>query len=283
MRANRHSFANPDWPRAGETPAPPLELAEACGLLGAAGVGRGPHVHLLDDCALADPLLARLPAMFNSHWRPGHFRRLTPPGYRESLESASNLITDPALKRLYDDVRLVTRGPVWSRDRLRAIWRLNTGGHRRDVDFRFYRHGGRLIDIEALSAPMAPETTWNAPGTHVLDLPLAITCEDRPGRRFMDVAVDSNDGYVFVFLKRNRVVAQLEFGPVPQYRRRGGLAIYTVDVPLEAVRRGFDTIVVAGTHGDELYSIGHLLLDGNPSTQAELDRRVQERDAPKAR
>jgi arabinofuranosyltransferase len=279
MRATRQSFADPDWPRRGESPAPP-QLDEACGLLGAAGLGRGPHTHLLDDCALADPLLARLPAMFNTHWRPGHFRRLTPPGYRESLESAANLLTDPALKRLYDDVRLVTRSPLVSRDRLRAIWRLNTGRSAKDIDYRFYRHGGRLVGIESLSAVMAPETAWDAPGTRVLAMPLAIACEDRTGRRFMDVSVDSNDGYLFVFVRRNRVVAQLDIGPVPQYRRRPGLATYTVDVPLNAMRRGFDTIVVAGTGGDELYSIGHLLLDGYPSTQAELDRRVRDRDAP---
>jgi hypothetical protein len=76
------------------------------------------------------------------------------------------------------------------------------------------------------------------------------------------------------------VVAELEVGPIPPHRRRPGLAWYSLNVPLRATREGFDTIVVAGSGGDELYSIGHLLLDGFPPTQEELDRRVGERDRP---
>jgi hypothetical protein len=30
--------------------------------------------------------------------------------------------------------------------------------------------------------------------------------------------------------------------------------------------------------GDELYALGHLLLDGEPATDAELTRRVETRD-----
>jgi arabinofuranosyltransferase len=56
------------------------------------GYGRldlGPYVHLLDECALADPLLAHLPAVYNAEWRTGHYRRIIPAGYKETLETAS--------------------------------------------------------------------------------------------------------------------------------------------------------------------------------------------------
>lgn len=282
VKSNRQSFAPPDWPRASD-PALPMRLEDSCGLLGIAGLDLGPYAHLLDECALADPLLARLPAVFNTGWRPGHFRRAIPDGYRESLTASTNALTDKGLRPLYDDIRLVTRSPtLLSRDRLRAIWRLNAGRHREAFDWRFYRYGGSIATLDALSSPKPSETAWDAPGTFVLQRPLAVTCEDRPGRRYLDASLDSNDRYVFVFVKRNRVVAELEVGPVPQHRRRPGLAWYSLNVPLRATREGFDTIVVAGGGGDELYSIGHLLLDGFPPTQDELDRRVRERDRPSA-
>jgi len=280
VKSNRQSFVQPDWPRAID-PAPPIRHEDSCGLLGIAGLDFGPYAHLLDECALADPLLARLPAVFNTGWRPGHFRRMIPDGYRESLKTSTNALTDKALRPLYDDLMIVTRSPgLLSRDRLRAIWRLNTGRQRNAFDWRFYRHGGSIVALEALSAPKPDETAWDAPGTFVLQRPLAVTCEDRPGRRYLDASLDSNDRYVFVFVKRNRVVAELEVGPIPEHRRRPGLAWYSLNVPGRATREGFDTIVVAGGGGDELYSIGHLLLDGHATTQDELDRRVRERDRP---
>ena len=262
VRANRRAFVSPAWPRAGDA-AGPVKVEETCGLLGSAGLGNSPYTHLLDDCALADPLLARLPAMFNTNWRPGHFRRLIPAGYRESLQSSSNQLADQALRSLYDDIRMATRShTLMAMDRFRAIWRLTTGRHRNAIDRRFYRHGGSLVPLDALSTPKPNEAAWDAPGTYVLKQPLAVICEDQPGRRFIEASLDSNDRYVFIFVKQNEVVAQLEVGPIPEYRRRSGLAVYTENLPLEATRDGFDTIVVAGLGGDELYSIGHLLLDG---------------------
>jgi arabinofuranosyltransferase len=260
VRATRQSFENPAWPTDVDSRTP-AKVEDVCGLLGAAGLAQDPSVHLLDDCALADPLLARLPSLFTVRWRPGHLRRLIPAGYRESLLTGSNQLTDAALRPLYDDIRLASRSPLWSADRLRAIWRLSTGRHRRAVDFGFYRHGGRLVAVDALAIAMPNETPWDAPGTHALDKPLAITCEDRTGRRRMDVSLDSNDRYQFVFLKKNRIVAQLELGPIPEYRRRPGLATYTETLPFGATRDGFDTVVISGMDGDQMYSIGHLLFD----------------------
>jgi hypothetical protein len=48
-----------------------------------------------------------------------------PDGYLESRMSKSNLIKDPKIAKLYDQVRVVTPGRLLSADRFRAIWRLN--------------------------------------------------------------------------------------------------------------------------------------------------------------
>jgi hypothetical protein len=58
--------------------------------------------------------------------RPGHYERIIPAGYAESLRDDNNQLADPALHALYEDLRLITLGPLWSSARWAAIWRQNT-------------------------------------------------------------------------------------------------------------------------------------------------------------
>ena len=90
--------------------------ADAVGIL---GYFAGPDIHLVDVMGLTDPLLARLPAAVP--WRVGHYRRDVPAGYLESLVSGTNVIEDPQVRATWDQVALVTRAPVWSAARWRAM------------------------------------------------------------------------------------------------------------------------------------------------------------------
>ena len=144
LLANRQSFPPPEWPT-GATQPVPTSVDILCGGLGKRGL-QGPLTHLLDECALADPLLARLPAVYSPEWRIGHFRRMIPNGYRESLELGTDLLTDNGLRPLYDDIRLITRAPkLLSRARLAAIWRVSTGADQRQIDRQFYRLGRSAV------------------------------------------------------------------------------------------------------------------------------------------
>ena len=87
------------------------------------GYGAGPSVHVVDVLALCDPLLARLPA--RRPWRIGHFHRNLPAGYMDTLTGEQAGLSDPGLNEYYAALRLVTRGPLWSRERWAAIVRLN--------------------------------------------------------------------------------------------------------------------------------------------------------------
>jgi arabinofuranosyltransferase len=93
--------------------------------VGLAGYYSGPDRHIIDVFALCDPLLSRLPTMVP--WRIGHFQRALPAGYWESVNADRNLIEDPGIRELYDTIRTVTRGPIWSRERWKAIVALNAG------------------------------------------------------------------------------------------------------------------------------------------------------------
>ncbi|RMF73927.1 MAG: hypothetical protein D6744_15075, partial [Planctomycetota bacterium] len=101
--------------------------------IGLVGAYAGPTVYVIDENALCDPLLARLPARRDVRLRIGHMSRVIPEGYADSLRADRNLIRDPAIAALYDDVRLVTRGPIWTRQRWRAIRRLMFGDYARKV------------------------------------------------------------------------------------------------------------------------------------------------------
>ena len=96
------------------------------------GYEAGPQVHVLDDMALGDPLLARLPlspAELSGDWRIGHFARAIPPGYLETLETGTNMIQDPDLAQYYAKLHDVVSEPLFSGQRLLEIWNFNTGAY----------------------------------------------------------------------------------------------------------------------------------------------------------
>jgi hypothetical protein len=92
---------------------------------GFVGYYAGPGVTIIDPYGLGDAFLARLPA--DPEWRVGHYFRTPPPGYVESVRLNTNQLVDPEQSALYDRIRVVTRGSLWTMRRWRAILALNTG------------------------------------------------------------------------------------------------------------------------------------------------------------
>ena len=93
-------------------------------------VYKNPDLYLNDTYALGDPFLSKLPAKYDPNWRVGHLRREVPEGYQESIWTDSNKVKDPELHELYESIRLVTRGPLWSMKRIKAIIDLNLSFYR---------------------------------------------------------------------------------------------------------------------------------------------------------
>ncbi|MEO6223281.1 MAG: hypothetical protein ABIP90_08515 [Vicinamibacterales bacterium] len=273
VRADRMTFAEPEWPRWNGT-AKPEYVLDTCGLMGAAGIEWGPRTYLLDECALADPLLARLPAVWKEEWRPGHYRRMIPDGYRESVAQDNNQIREPGLFEFYGALRTIVRGtPLLSRDRLNTIWRMSRGQYSSRIDRRFYEFGGEVATLESLAQVIPDGTAWDAPGSHPFRTELAVMCKDQPSRRVLDISLDSDDRYRLTFLKHNRIVGAVVVDVVPRDQRKPGLASHMVSIPERARMLGFDTIVVVEVAGDSKKAVGHLLLDGEESTALELGRR----------
>jgi arabinofuranosyltransferase len=279
MHANRDSFAQPAW-FVRNPGRRDWGVLDTCGLMGSAGLDFGPTSHLLDECALADPLLARLPSAYHEFWRPGHFRRVLPDGYRESLEHSSNQIVDPRLHEYYDHLREIVRPKrTFSMDRFRAILAMNLGQYDHLIDYDFFRYGGVIRTLADTAEVKPDQTPWNAPGTITMaSAPVIVRVDDRPGRRVLDISLDSNDQYRIIFFKQHKKIAHVDVGPVPQHRRQPGLVSYVVDIPQRAVEAGFDTIFVTTLVGeDNAYAVGHLLLDGYAPTAELLKERTRGR------
>ena len=91
--------------------------------IGFFGYWTGVNKPIVDTLALADPLLARRPVTDKEPWRPGHFVRDIPAGYIESILTGENRITDDNVHDMYEDIRIITQGPLWSAARWMAILR----------------------------------------------------------------------------------------------------------------------------------------------------------------
>jgi arabinofuranosyltransferase len=258
--AKRSTFLEPDWPYA-RAEVPPPRVFPTCGLMGTSGLELGPYAHLLDECALADPLLAHLPAMYNPEWRTGHYRRLIPAGYRETLESGVNRLADRGLHDYYEHLSKVTRSDrIWSSARLKEIVALNRGKYDRLIDRTFYRHGGSVAGLNELAVRRPDGTPPDDATVRTITAPLAVLCGDRAGARRVEIALDSNDMYRLTFIGNDRARSTVELGPVPEYRRTAGLVNYTLDVPPRASAQGFDILLITPVSGDNRYAVGHVLL-----------------------
>ena len=73
----------------------------------------------------ADPVLARLPA--KPSWQVGVEDRDIPDGYEAALAGSVPSLTDPAVARLYAQMTVAARDPVWSWRRLRRLFAINFG------------------------------------------------------------------------------------------------------------------------------------------------------------
>jgi arabinofuranosyltransferase len=224
---------------------PPVFVEGAVGMV---GYYFGPGVHIIDMFGLADPLVARLPAM--PRWRIGHFTRTLPEGYAGAVLTSAPL-GDDNLNRYYAQLRTVTRAPLWSLRRWRSIVAFNLG--RLDplvADVGYVHVAARQIDRAGEDG--AP---WDGPGTVLLPEGLLDVSFDGPtSGRVLDVSVSGNDFYAVEFLRGGAVVGRHQLEPTPG--APGSLIHSVFAVP--AAASPFDGLRVIGRRGDYRYSVGHL-------------------------
>ncbi len=229
--------------------------------IGFYGFNAGRQIHVVDQLALADPLLARLPAARILDWRIGHFIRHLPDGYTQTYDFGVNRIKDPDLAQLYEKISLITRGPLVSRARLVEIFKLNTGQYDHLVDWEAYRYPEMLEKQhgEGLRTPKPPETpSDDSSNTLFGPSGLIISLQETTHAPTLELTLDSDDAYRIIYLHAGEVVASQNLS-APQFPE-GGLALHILAAPPEAVATGYDQIQVFPIFGSPPFSLGHLQL-----------------------
>ena len=198
------------------------------------GIILGPKAVLIDNFALFDPLLARLPATYTPYWRTGHFRRTIPIGYMESLQSGRNLIADPGVAPLYDALHTITQGPLWDATRIAAIVRLNTGYYDHLIDTFHYQFPDAIHLYHSEISYLAPTASFPVGlGGLVVHLETPST------QPVLAVTHRGDISWKVWFSKGSQRIAALT---IPKQSNNEALLTSTLSIP-DAIRQsGYDTV-----------------------------------------
>ena len=227
--------------------------------IGLYGFFAGPDVYVLDRLALADPLLARIPAKRMVNWRIGHMERILPERYLQSLMLQENKLEDAQLREYYDKLLLITRGSLSDPRRLVEIWKMNTGQYEHLIQRDAYQYPGmQRISAEAVSTVWANGTDCSM-GIVMDDSGVEVQFPEILQAAWMQVGADHNDQYELVFLKAGEELARTRVGTA-YLSEPGGLSTRVAAVPDKAVRAGYDRVRVLPLVGsDERYCLGTLI------------------------
>jgi arabinofuranosyltransferase len=240
---------------------PPLQSPAVVGAIGHIGFMYGRSVDVLDYFGLADPLLARLPGK-SSEWRVGHVARAVPWGYSASLRTGENRIEDPDLHAYYEALRTLSRGRLFSLERLRVIADFHLGRYddelERYVDGAYGKEGlPKKVRLDDLAVPL-PETgsPLTDAAVHVPASGVDIELGTPSKAHELVVAVDGQDTYGLLFRHEGKRVGIASILP----SEREGLVRATVSVPPSAVAASFDQIWVLLLGGNGESFLGGLIL-----------------------
>ena len=123
LKASQNTFLAMSWPKNMKQNGMPEVMCS--GAISTVVHGFPDDTHFIIDCALADPLLSRLPINLTEGWRIGHYLRKLPEGYKNSIATNSNQIIDPVIHSLYEAIHKITNGDLWNTERLKIIFYLN--------------------------------------------------------------------------------------------------------------------------------------------------------------
>jgi arabinofuranosyltransferase len=207
------------------------------------GFAAGPRVHIVNPYAITDPLLARLPARIG-FIAPAHFMRHLPPGYVESVHG-ENLIVDPSLHAYWDDLSTVIRGPLWSRERWAAIWRLNSGGDKHLLN-------AYLTMTTTYGEVMAPD----APARPLRRRGAIVHLDTFHHDEVLEVSLERDDLYRVEAYRAGELRFERVVGRMDSDAHR--LVVHRIGLPPALAAEGYDEIRVLPVDGNGYYRMSRL-------------------------
>jgi arabinofuranosyltransferase len=228
---------------------------------------------------LTDALIARIPAVYKKHWRVGHFPKVLPDGYIETIQTGKNVIADTNLAHYYDVIQDIVRGPIFSVNRFRNIIKMNFGQYDYLIDTYKYRYPSLenpfiTIGLNDLSLWRYPGTATDAEGVISLDwgTNLVIPLDSVKYNTQVEFSLDFDDTYEIAFMLGNELIAIRTREPTIG----GGLRINVVELTKKELSHGYDKIIImpieapVGANylwgnqnyygGDGVHSVGHVIL-----------------------
>ncbi len=259
--SDQHALFSPGRRERAERPAGPQGRPQigVRGMIGRSGFVGSVNLHLIDVCALSDPLLARLPAAGFERLRVGHYFRVLPRGYVETLETGEDHFEDRAVADYYARLSLVTRGELLDPARLAEIWRFNTGQNGLDIDRELYRNPpSERITLKELRAAKRQEGGYRFWPTGVeIDL----------GRKqrspSVEIELAARFDYIVQFRREDSVLGKVKVKGGPG--KPDELLTHTIVTP-DRAPRGFDNLFIkpARLDNDQRHIVGNLTLAPAP-------------------
>jgi len=136
VKLDRDEFPQSHWRKQAEKFKQSDNMLVVRPTIGLYGYYAGIDKIIIDPFALADPLLARLPAA-PVPWRIGHFGRYLPAGYEDSIRNNNEVIVDENINAYYKKLKLITQGKeIFSYERLKTIVLFNLGAYDDLIDHK---------------------------------------------------------------------------------------------------------------------------------------------------
>lgn len=260
LRLPRHTFRDGGEEMARHASQMPVRPAYNVGVT---GFFAGPRVFLIDQNALTDPLLARLPMREDPSWRIGHFARRLPVGYVQTVQSGTCQMLDKALCTYYGHLREVVSGDLWSLSRLQTIVRFQLGQYEHLIDKKRYRSSNlRKVGLDAFQPQVVAGAAWTAPGAMEVPLDgLEIGLGGLAHNPAIHLLLDGGDRYNVAFLRGDEEVGKAEVAT----EKRAFLGPVVVPVPVAASGKGYDAVVLRPVSGDGAYAAANVTLPAAPA------------------
>jgi len=228
------------------------------GMIGMIGYYGGPNFYVSDGYGLVDPLIARLPVRKDREYKPGHYRRDYPPGYYRMLNEGWGRIIDSNLAIYNEVLRYITGGDVLDGRRIWEVVKFNAGAYDHLLDAYLTPHVVS-VDLDYFGRPKREGSIWYGLQNLIFFEPgIEVDLGQVYQSPYLEISRGQDDDLELTYLLRGVNVTRQIIPPkaIP----KGDLAVSRVNVPREAVERGYDMLKIVPISGDGKYAIGHIRL-----------------------
>ncbi len=222
------------------------KITKIHGSVGYRGFFSGPVAHIIDYYALSDPLLARLPAIWRPSWRIGHFARYIPEGYVDSAGGDENKIRDKQLAEFFDHLKIITRGPLFSKERWINIIKMNLGMYDYLIDYDRYQFPNlKIMPYQNLKDRISTnEKEKIVVPKHGIEFQF----NERRTDSTITMELDTFDTFIILFFNKTNWIARKWIEPEKETMEP--FTKYKIQVPFYARWKGYTSIRVFTYPGD---------------------------------